>query len=375
MASGSDRPEGRALPNPPAGSAESTSLVVDDFVASDARRLEYTGRRVLVVCGLACAAMIGLGLVTHDMFPVWLCLAGGVGFGVSYLMLRRGFLRLSTLIIAFVSIGIVTVTAATGGGLHDLSALAYPVIILYAGMTLPRGRFLAFLAVLTACLLFVVSNQHFAWVPLRPQNDPVGVDLFIIAVVMGVTAYAVSLLASDARKGIALAYREIERRRETEKRLEALSTHDALTGLYSRHFFNSELARLEHTRRYPVSVIAADIDGLKAANDRYGHPEGDRLLIRAAEILTSVVRVEDVLARLGGDEFAILLPETDSATAADAVARIERKLAEQTEHDGAHVSLSIGNATSATGGLADTLARADSLMYAHKAAKRADARL
>ena len=60
---------------------------------------------------------------------------------------------------------------------------------------------------------------------------------------------------------------------------------DPLTGLYNRDFFDVELARLERGRHFPVSIIIADIDGLKTANDRLGHAAGDRLIRQAAGIL------------------------------------------------------------------------------------------
>jgi diguanylate cyclase (GGDEF)-like protein len=53
-------------------------------------------------------------------------------------------------------------------------------------------------------------------------------------------------------------------------------------------------------------VVFADVDDLKAINDRYGHSEGDRALKKAAEVLLTVFRETDLVARLGGDEFAVL---------------------------------------------------------------------
>jgi len=52
-------------------------------------------------------------------------------------------------------------------------------------------------------------------------------------------------------------------------------------------------------------VVFADVDGLKAINDEYGHPEGDRALKKTAEVLLTVFRDTDLVARLGGDEFAV----------------------------------------------------------------------
>lgn len=59
-----------------------------------------------------------------------------------------------------------------------------------------------------------------------------------------------------------------------------LSYHDNLTGLYNRHFMEKELERQELKGNLPLSVIMADVNGLKLANDVFGHAEGDKLLRR-----------------------------------------------------------------------------------------------
>lgn len=70
--------------------------------------------------------------------------------------------------------------------------------------------------------------------------------------------------------GISLGVHQLRKsereRQQAELRLEYLSTHDSLTGLHNRTFFQEELARLEHSRQFPVTVIIADVDGLKGVN-------------------------------------------------------------------------------------------------------------
>ena len=107
---------------------------------------------------------------------------------------------------------------------------------------------------------------------------------------------------------------EVERRRLLEAnqaRLRHEATHDALTGLPNRTFFQERLAAtLEHARSRPERVFAVlfvDLDEFKAINDSLGHMAGDALLIAVADRMRATVAPEDFIARIGGDEFAMLL--------------------------------------------------------------------
>ena len=112
---------------------------------------------------------------------------------------------------------------------------------------------------------------------------------------------------------VQVALTDITARKKAEAYLEYLGTHDVLTKLYNRSFYVDELNRLERKGPHPVTIIMADLNGLKNANDESGHAAGDALLRRAGEVLNSVVEKPAYACRIGGDEFAILLPETDEA--------------------------------------------------------------
>ena len=168
---------------------------------------------------------------------------------------------------------------------------------------------------------------------------------------------------------------DITERKQTEERLRYLSTHDPLTGLYNRAFFQEELDRLEQGRQYPISIVVADVDRLKFTNDKLGHAAGDELIIRAALALKGAFRAEDVVARVGGDEFAVLLPLADAPVVEDALERVTRKIESQAKPDDLiTLSLSYGSATAQKGeSLAETLKRADQRMYQNKFTKSTSA--
>jgi len=69
-----------------------------------------------------------------------------------------------------------------------------------------------------------------------------------------------------------------------------MSLHDKLTDLYNRVYFEEELKRLEGSRFYPISIVSADVDGLKLINDTMGHSRGDQILVEFSQILRSSFR-------------------------------------------------------------------------------------
>jgi diguanylate cyclase (GGDEF)-like protein/PAS domain S-box-containing protein len=167
--------------------------------------------------------------------------------------------------------------------------------------------------------------------------------------------------------------KEITERKRMEQELQRLSSHDILTGLYNRNFFEVEMARLQLGRLFPISIVVADVDNLKSVNDRYGHSAGDEMIRRVAQQLQKSFRAEDIVARIGGDEFGVLLPETNEPAAQATVERLRTNLA---RFDNPSLGLSVGLAIGQEGfSLPDVMRLADDRMYQDKAAHKKDARI
>ncbi|MFP4020062.1 MAG: diguanylate cyclase domain-containing protein [Halanaerobium sp.] len=115
---------------------------------------------------------------------------------------------------------------------------------------------------------------------------------------------------------------DIDQEKRAAQKIEYLSNHDELTGLYNRRYFNEELKRLHKSHKYPISIIVGDLNNLKSINDSYGHIMGDRYIKIIGEVIKNTVREEDIVARVGGDEFAVVLPYTDSTKAESVTERI-----------------------------------------------------
>jgi len=171
----------------------------------------------------------------------------------------------------------------------------------------------------------------------------------------------------------------IERKRLlTEMR--NLSLRDHLTGLYNRRGFFAlteqrfKVARRENTR---LLFIIADLDGLKAINDTYGHELGDHAIRDAADILKDTFRESDIIGRIGGDEFAVVVDENVPASAETVTTRLRDKIdvfkKEHVRHYQLSISVGIAHCDpSSACSIDEMLAEADKLMYQQKKSKYTD---
>jgi diguanylate cyclase (GGDEF)-like protein len=149
-------------------------------------------------------------------------------------------------------------------------------------------------ALLLAALLGFVSNKAYgSW-----QSGPwrlVALGGLIGLMLVGLSGFLVG--------------RDLSGRTKAETVLKEMAMVDELTGLYNRRGFAAhatEVLGLARRMGRPAIVFLADVDGLKAINDGFGHGSGDLALAGAARVLQLTFRSSDVIARLGGDEFAVL---------------------------------------------------------------------
>ncbi|MCC6217678.1 MAG: diguanylate cyclase [Polyangiaceae bacterium] len=116
-------------------------------------------------------------------------------------------------------------------------------------------------------------------------------------------------------------------------KLEQMSVHDELTGLYNYRHLHVRLGEeFKRAERYhdPLACVVLDVDRLQQANDAGGRGLGDDVLRAVAEALRKSVREVDVVARFGGDEFLVILPSTHFAGSVTVAERIWREVGART---------------------------------------------
>lgn len=159
---------------------------------------------------------------------------------------------------------------------------------------------------------------------IMPQNYNLAITIAYAA--MGLAVVSIIMVYAELNKHLRQALQS------ANNELDYLSTHDDLTGLYNRRYYEQRMARsLKRARSQgrTVGLLMFDLNDFKAINDTHGHGMGDALLVKLGERLKTQVRETDLIARLGGDEFVVLMenmrtPEDLPQIAAKLVAAVEQ---------------------------------------------------
>jgi|GEM_PF-2101575 len=158
----------------------------------------------------------------------------------------------------------------------------------------------------------------------------------------------------------------------------ALSLTDELTDLYNRRGFwllADEQMRIALRYKRGFWLLVMDLDHLKKVNDTLGHPEGDRVLVRAANLFRETFRKSDIISRIGGDEFAVIALETTSVALPSLLDHVQSQLQKNNalKENAYDLSISTGGAyfdPENPSSFEDLMAAADKELYAHKKSHR-----
>jgi signal transduction histidine kinase/CheY-like chemotaxis protein len=181
---------------------------------------------IIILSALGTCLIVGvLSGVIGDWKTVWTVLIGGLSFAVPLWLLRRGHYRSGNLVLVMIVIVTTTVAATVGQGIHDLSVVAYPVILVYVGLTSERALLGLCGGVTVLGILWLVVGDSLGWyVPVPVTRVPFDFfSLTTLTIFMAIGVLAVDLLSSNMRKSLAQARHEIEERRKAEEQRARLS--------------------------------------------------------------------------------------------------------------------------------------------------------
>ncbi|MDP1833519.1 MAG: sensor domain-containing diguanylate cyclase [Candidatus Moranbacteria bacterium] len=172
-------------------------------------------------------------------------------------------------------------------------------------------------------------------------------------------------------------FRDITGRREMERSIFHLATHDALTDLLNRHAFLDSLAKdLEYAKRHAqkIAIVYFDLDKFKQVNDGFGHAAGDAVLVAVANRLMACMRGSDYAVRFGGDEFGLAIKSIGIQEVSKVINRLTEAVTEPIIFNGhaLAVGMSVGLAIYPDDAVQpDELLRlADNRMYEDKARQK-----
>ncbi|MBV7273648.1 diguanylate cyclase [Clostridiaceae bacterium UIB06] len=192
---------------------------------------------------------------------------------------------------------------------------------------------------------------------------------------INVSYKAINIEESSEDSSIMLILTDITEKKRTEDQILYLSYHDKLTTLFNRTYIDNIIPQLQSESSMPLSVIMADMNGLKLTNDVFGHENGDKLLVNAAKAFMKSCRKTDIVARWGGDEFLIILPNTDDERSKEICKKI-KIICTTFEPNPIKLSISLGSATmeSPTTSLSELFNIAENEMYRNKLVESKDVR-
>jgi len=205
----------------------------------------------------------------------------------------------------FILMLLVPVAAAIAGNVYIAMIWSVAVLAFWSAMVVAERSGIVFLQI------------------IKPENHSAGMPTAYAALAMSVVSLILVYAEMNKRLRTSLQASNIE--------LAHLSTHDQLTGLPNRRFYDKRFTQALHRaaeRGELMGLFFIDLNDFKEINDTYGHGAGDKLLVAVAQRLHSSLRETDLIARLGGDEFAVVLEDIRST---DELTRIAHKLSQAIE--------------------------------------------
>jgi len=212
------------------------------------------------------------------------------------------------------------------------------------------------------------ARAHLAVLAMTPTGDVRALEHAFTTGVTDCVPYPIDPAEVAIRVTVLLnRKRTADRLRAEATAMRRLALTDPVTGLWNRHYLDTELAARVATGEPSLSVLMIDIDRFKPINDKHGHAIGDRALRAVATRLNAGIRAHDTLARFGGDELVLMMPDTRIEAATLVAERLRELVADGTTEVPFNLTISVGVAELIEGeSVTMLLERADKALYAAK---------
>lgn len=324
----------------------------------------------LLLSFLGAGANYMLALPLTAIIPA--SLSGSYLAGLYYLSRVHRHYNVPIFAALFLTLLILPVAWLSTGGSLSRSPLYIVLFVPMISILLDdRKRNLAIL------LLLLLSNGLIYWEYLHPQAIHLPLHSATRYWDLGLSLTLTIIASSIVFSKVFGYYQEefqranffLKESQQAQTHLRYLSYHDKLTNTFNRAYFEEEMLRLEQGKNQQIGVFFFDVDGLKFVNDTLGHEQGDRLLIRAVEILNAAFVTAEPIFRVGGDEFVILLQQVQRDTLESLYANVEQALKtanRQCREKELPLHLSFGFALGSNQILRDLLKDAEGKMYREK---------
>ncbi|MGS2721269.1 putative bifunctional diguanylate cyclase/phosphodiesterase [Paraglaciecola aestuariivivens] len=276
--------------------------ITEKDVLKQVRRYRLMQMCLVIALGLLASLSVARG-VTYHIFS----------FGLGFLLIASilayfhkvalsAYILLSSLSFMLFALSL------TGAGIFDLALLAYPGLLIFAGVLGGLGLFIfILLLVIGQCVLITWLQISETISPNLPSLD--WNHLLFILVIFTVTGFSVFKLVSDIKHLMLSLQKENAKVQQTQAEIQHLAHHDSLTNLpnrlYGEKLFSQALSYCESQQR-KLGILFFDLDNFKPVNDVLGHAAGDLLLEQLAQRLSKVLKPNQHLIRFGGDEFILL---------------------------------------------------------------------
>ena len=331
---------------------------------------------------------------TVSQLSQWRSMSAFTGYRLSIILVLGAFLllplpapeksQLFTLaaiqtVYAVLVVGVLTTAAeklaiSTGAGIVSLLMVAF-IVVVAVTMETSEAALLLFVPILNAAfrmsgrgMIAITVVVALSWVAIQAGSAPP--TLWAMPKILAgllpllLTAYIVRALRDD---------NEITRGQLTE-----LWQHDELSGVLNMRTFTRLLMSNHSNAEYanaPYALMMIDIESLRTLNERYGHEQGDRVILAVSDALKRSVRSNDLLARYGGDEFIVYLAGANKEVAETVRNRIKQNvynISLSFSRSSERVEVSVGAAIYPVSGrtIQDMIHAADADMYSEKQFRR-----